>query len=73
MKYIDLHIDAAVQAQLLKSPYGDPDGSKVKLEGDIRKSIAKGQADLGDPRPGLSWLNHRRGAPIERFQSPIRI
>ena len=34
MKYIDLHLDPAIQSQLLKPPYDViPTSSKVSLEG----------------------------------------
>jgi putative spermidine/putrescine transport system substrate-binding protein len=75
IKYIDLHLEAAIQAQLLKSPYDAiPTNSKVKLEGDITKSIAATEADLAKIK-GIDWakLNPQRGALIERFNREIKI
>jgi putative spermidine/putrescine transport system substrate-binding protein len=75
VKYIDLHLDAAIQSQLLKSPYDViPTNSKVKLQGDITKSIASSEADLAKIR-GFDWakLNPQRGTLIERFNREIKI
>ena len=74
VKYIDLHLDPAIQAQMLKPPYDAiPTNSKVKLEGAITKSIAASQADLAKVR-GFDWtkLNPQRGALIERFNREIK-
>jgi putative spermidine/putrescine transport system substrate-binding protein len=74
LKYIDLHLDPAIQAQMLKPPYDViPTNSKVKLEGAITKSIAASQADLAKVR-GFDWtkLNPQRGALIERFNREIK-
>jgi putative spermidine/putrescine transport system substrate-binding protein len=74
VKYIDLHLDPAIQAQMLKPPYDViPTSSKVKLEGAITKSIAASQSDLAKVR-GFDWtkLNPQRGALIERFNREIK-
>ena len=74
-KYIDLHLDPGIQAQMLKPPYDViPTNSKVKLEGAITTSIAKSQADLAKVR-GFDWdkLNPQRGALIERFNREIKV
>jgi putative spermidine/putrescine transport system substrate-binding protein len=75
VQYIDTHLDAEVQAQMLKPPYDViPTNSRVKLEGAITQSIAKTHADLAKIR-GFDWekLNPQRGALIERFNREIRI
>ena len=75
VKYIDLHLDPGIQAQLLKSPYDAiPTNSKVPLEGAITKSLAKSHADLEKVR-GIEWakINPQRGALIERFNREIRV
>ena len=74
VKYIDLHLDPAIQAQMLKPPYDViPTSSKVKLEGAITMSLAKTQDDLAKVR-GFDWakLNPQRGALIERFNREIK-
>jgi putative spermidine/putrescine transport system substrate-binding protein len=74
MKYIDLHLDPVIQAQMLKPPYDViPTSSKVMLEGAITKSLAKTQDDLSKVR-GFDWakLNPQRGALIERFNREIK-
>jgi ABC-type Fe3+/spermidine/putrescine transport system ATPase subunit/spermidine/putrescine-binding protein len=75
VKYIDMHLDPAVQAQVMKPPYDViPTSSKVKLEGAITNSIAKTQDDLAKVR-GFDWakLNPQRGALIERFNREIKL
>ena len=75
MKYIDEHLDADVQAQMLKPPYDViPTNSKVKLEGAITLAIAKTQDDLAKIRT-IDWdkLNPQRGALIERFNREIKL
>jgi len=75
LKYIDLHLDPAIQAQMLKPPYDAiPTNAKVALEGAITKSLAKSQADLGNVR-GFDWtkLNPQRGALIDRFNREIKV
>jgi putative spermidine/putrescine transport system substrate-binding protein len=73
-KYIETHIDPAVQAEMMKPPYDViPTNRKVALAGAITQSIAKTAADLGKIR-GFDWgkLNPQRGALIERFNREIR-
>jgi putative spermidine/putrescine transport system substrate-binding protein len=75
VKYIDLHLDPAIQAQMLKPPYDViPTSSKVKLEGAITVSLAKTHDDLAKVR-GFDWtkLNPQRGALIERFNREIKV
>jgi putative spermidine/putrescine transport system substrate-binding protein len=75
VQYIDLHLGAAVQQQMLKPPYDAiPTNSKVKLEGTITKSLAKTQDDLAKIRT-VDWakLNPQRAALIDRFNREIRI
>jgi putative spermidine/putrescine transport system substrate-binding protein len=75
VKYIDLHLDPAIQAQVMKPPYDViPTSSKVMLEGAITKSLAKTQDNLSKVR-GFDWakLNPQRGALIERFNREIKV
>jgi putative spermidine/putrescine transport system substrate-binding protein len=75
VKYIDLHIDPAIQAQTSKSPYDAiPTNAKVALEGAITTSLATSQAGLEKVR-GFDWtkLNPQRGALIDRFNREIKI
>jgi putative spermidine/putrescine transport system substrate-binding protein len=75
LKYIDEHLDAGIQAQMLKPPYDViPTNSKVKLEGAITLAIAKTQDDLAKIRT-IDWdkLNPQRGALIERFNREIKL
>ncbi len=75
VKYIDLHLAASIQEQMLKPPYDViPTNAKVKLEGAITKSLAKSQEDLAKVRT-LDWakLNPQRGALIDRFNREIKV
>jgi putative spermidine/putrescine transport system substrate-binding protein len=75
VKYIDLHLDPAIQARMLAPPYDViPTSSKVVLEGAITTSLAKTQDDLAKVR-GFDWakLNPQRGALIERFNREIKV
>jgi putative spermidine/putrescine transport system substrate-binding protein len=75
VKYIDLHLDRSIQAQMLKPPYDAiPTNANVPLEGAITKSLAKSHADLEKVR-GFDWtkLNSQRGALIERFNREIKL
>ena len=75
VKYIDIHLEPEIQAKMLKRPYDViPTNSKVKLEGDITKSLAKTQDELAKVR-GFDWakLNPQRGALIERFNREIKV
>ena len=75
VKYIDLHLSAPIQEQLLKPPYeAIPTNAKVKLEGPITKSLAKSQDDLTKVRT-IDWekINPQRGALIDRFNREIKI
>jgi putative spermidine/putrescine transport system substrate-binding protein len=75
VRYIDLHLDPAIQAQMLKPPYDAiPTSSKVALEGAITKSLAKSHADLERVR-GIDWakLNPQRGSLIERFSREVKL
>ncbi len=75
VKYIDMHLDPKIQAQLMKPPYDViPTSAKVALEGEITKSLAKTHEDLAKVR-GFDWakLNPQRGALIERFNREIKV
>jgi putative spermidine/putrescine transport system substrate-binding protein len=74
-QYIDLHLGAAIQEQMLKPPFDViPTNSKVKLEGAITKSLARTQEDLAKIRT-IDWakLNPQRGALIDRFNREIKV
>jgi putative spermidine/putrescine transport system substrate-binding protein len=75
VQYIDLHLSAAIQEQMLKPPYDViPTNSRVKLDGAITKSLARTQDDLAKIRT-IDWakLNPQRAALIDRFNREIRI
>ena len=75
VKYIDTHLDAAVQAAMLKPPFDViPTNSKVPLEGAITRAIARNHDELGKIRT-FDWekLNPQRGALIERFNREIKL
>jgi putative spermidine/putrescine transport system substrate-binding protein len=75
VQYIDLHLGAAIQEQMLKPPFDViPTNSKVKLEGAITKSLAKSRDDLAKIRT-IDWakLNPQRGALIDRFNREIKL
>jgi len=75
VQYIDLHLDAAIQEQLMKSPYDAiPTNAHVKLEGGITKTLAKSQDDLAKIRT-IDWekINPQRGALIDRFNREIKL
>jgi putative spermidine/putrescine transport system substrate-binding protein len=75
VRYIDTHLDAAVQTAMLKPPYDViPTNSKVKLEGAMTQSVAKSHEELGKIRT-INWekLNPQRGALIDRFNREIKL
>jgi putative spermidine/putrescine transport system substrate-binding protein len=75
VKYIDTHLDAGIQAAMLKPPYDViPTNSKVKLEGAVTKAIAKNHDELAKIR-SFDWdkLNPQRGALIDRFNREIKL
>jgi putative spermidine/putrescine transport system substrate-binding protein len=75
VKYVDIHLDPAIQSKLMLAPYDViPTSAQVKLDGPITKSIARSQDDLANIR-GFDWekLNPQRGALIERFNREIKI
>jgi len=75
VQYIDSHLAAELQAQMLKPPYDViPTNGKVSLAGAITRAVAKTHADLARVR-SFDWekLNPQRGALIERFNREIRI
>lgn len=75
VRYIDLHLDPAVQAAMEKPPFDViPTNSKVPLEGAITSTLGKTHADLAKVR-GFDWekLNPQRGALIERFNREIKL
>jgi putative spermidine/putrescine transport system substrate-binding protein len=75
VQYIDLHLGAAIQEQMLKPPYDAiPTNARVKLEGAITTALARTQDDLAKIRT-IDWakLNPQRAALIDRFNREIRI
>lgn len=75
ISYIDSHLDAAVQAAMLKPPFDViPTNAKVKLEGAITTSVAKTHDDLAKIR-SFDWekVNPKRGALIEQFNRDIKL
>jgi len=74
VQYIDLHLDASIQDQLMKPPYDAiPTNAHVKLEGAITKSLVKSQDDLAKIRT-IDWekINPQRSALIDRFNREIK-
>src|SRR6266850_6175607 len=74
VQYIDSHLAADLQAQMLKEPYDViPTNGKVPLTGPITQAVAKTHADLAKIR-SFDWekLNPQRGALIERFNREIK-
>ena len=75
VQYIDVHLGAAIQEQMLKPPYeAIPTNASVKLEGAITRSLAKTQDDLTKIRT-IDWekINPQRGALIDRFNREIKV
>ena len=75
LSYIDTHLDPAVQAAMLKSPYDViPTNGKVPLEGAITQTVAKTHADLAKVR-SFDWekINPQRSALIEQFNREVKI
>jgi putative spermidine/putrescine transport system substrate-binding protein len=75
VKYIDMHLDPAIQSQLLKPPYDViPTNAKVALQGAITTSLAKSHDDLAKVK-SFDWvkLNPQRGTLIERFNREIKV
>jgi len=75
VKYIDLHLEAPIQQEMLKPPYDAiPTNAKVKFEGAITNAIAKSGADLTKVHH-IDWvkLNPQRGALIDRFNREIKV
>jgi putative spermidine/putrescine transport system substrate-binding protein len=75
VKYIDMHLEAAIQQEMLKPPYDAiPTNANVKFEGAITNAIAKSGADLTKVHH-IDWakLNPQRGALIDRFNREIKV
>jgi putative spermidine/putrescine transport system substrate-binding protein len=74
VSYIDSHLAADLQAQMLKPPFDVvPTNSKVGLAGPILV-LGKSHADLAKIRT-IDWerINPQRGALIERFNREIKM
>src|SRR5947209_5068800 len=75
VKYIDTHLDPAVQAAMEKPPFDViPTNSKVKLEGAVTQAIARNHDELAKIRT-FDWekLNPQRSALIDRFNREIKL
>jgi len=75
VKYIDLHLDRAVQAEMQLSEFRIvPTNSKVKLEGLVAQVVARDPEDFGKIR-SFDWtkLYLQREALIERFNREIKL
>ena len=65
-----------VQTRLMQSPYlVVPTNSKVKMEGEISKVLAKDQADMKKRFVFQDWkkINEQRAQWIERFNREIKL
>jgi putative spermidine/putrescine transport system substrate-binding protein len=75
VKYIDTHLDAAIQAKMLSSAYRIiPTNSKLKVDWPVTKAAAEEQGEFGKIR-GFDWekLYSQREALIERFNKAIKL
>jgi putative spermidine/putrescine transport system substrate-binding protein len=75
VQYIDSHLVADVQAQMLKAPYDViPTNGKVPLSGPIVQVVAKTHDELARIRT-IDWekINPQRGALIDRFNREIKL
>jgi putative spermidine/putrescine transport system substrate-binding protein len=73
---IEASLSPEVQSALMQSPYLIvPTNSKVKMEGEISKVLAKDQADLKKSFVFQDWkkINEQRSAWIERFNREIKV
>ncbi|MGE0223004.1 MAG: ABC transporter substrate-binding protein [Acetobacteraceae bacterium] len=73
-KLIEAAISPEVQARLMESPYLIvPTNSKVKMGGEVAKSLASSVADLKKKFVFQDWatINRQRAAWIERFNREI--
>jgi putative spermidine/putrescine transport system substrate-binding protein len=73
---IDVAISPEVQSRLMQAPYlVVPTNSKVKMEGEIAKVLAKDTADLKKKFVFQDWkkINEQRPQWIERFNKEIKI
>jgi len=73
-RYIELHLDPAIQAAMMKPPYDViPTNRNVALAGPITQTLAKTPADLGKIH-GFDWekINPKRGELIDRFNREIK-
>jgi putative spermidine/putrescine transport system substrate-binding protein len=73
---IEAAMSPEVQSRLMKSPYLIvPTNTKVAMEGEIAKVLARDHADLKKSFVFQDWkkINEQRGAWIERFNREIRV
>jgi putative spermidine/putrescine transport system substrate-binding protein len=73
---IEASLSPEVQSALMQSPYLIvPTNSKVKMEGEISKVLAKDQADLKKSFVFQDWkkINEQRSSWIERFNRDIKV
>jgi len=73
---IEAAMSPEVQTQLMQSPYLIvPTNSKVKMEGEIAKVLAKDQAEMKQRFVFQDWkkINEQRASWIERFNREVRV
>jgi putative spermidine/putrescine transport system substrate-binding protein len=73
---IDSAMSPEVQSRLMKSPYLIvPTNTKVAMEGEIQKVLARDHADLKKSFVFQDWkkINEQRASWIERFNREIRV
>jgi putative spermidine/putrescine transport system substrate-binding protein len=75
LAYIDAHIAPDLQSEMQKPPYDViPTNSKVALQGEATRLVAKTQAELAN-LVYFDWtkINKGRGAAVERFNREIKV
>jgi putative spermidine/putrescine transport system substrate-binding protein len=75
-RLIEAALSPEVQARLMNSPYLIvPTNTKVKMEGEIAKVLAKDHAEMKSKFVFQDWvaINRQRSSWIERFNRDIRI
>jgi putative spermidine/putrescine transport system substrate-binding protein len=73
---IEAAMSPAVQTKLMQSPYLIvPTNTKVKMEGEIAKVLAKDHADMKKRFVFQDWkkINEQRAAWIERFNRDVKV
>ncbi len=73
---IDIALSPEVQSKLMQSPYlVVPTNSKVRMEGEVAKVLAKDAADMKRKFVFQDWrkINENRAAWIDRFNREIKV